>query len=81
MLDPDPALMAAGQNWQGRALDLLMVLKVAIRRAPAEADRVEFAPLFIPEPGGRPTPVRLWSLVGPGDKGKPVITIMLKGED
>lgn len=81
LLEPGPALKAEGQDWQGRAWDLLMILKLAIRRAPTGADRVEFAPLFVLEPGGRPAPVRLWSLVGPGDAGEPVITVLLEGED
>jgi hypothetical protein len=30
---------------------------------------------------GKRESVSLWSLIGPGDEGEPVITIMLEGED
>ncbi|MFO0529877.1 MAG: DUF6573 family protein [Planctomycetota bacterium] len=43
-------------------------------------DRVHFKVGVQGEKGIRET-VSLWSLIGPGDEGEPVITIMLEGED
>lgn len=41
-----------------------------------DTDRV-----FFTAPGVDEQPVKLWALVGPGDSGEPVMTIMLEGED
>jgi len=30
---------------------------------------------------GKHETVKLWSLIGPGDDGEPVLTLMLEGED
>lgn len=80
IVNPSDALKAQGQSWAGRAWDLLMILRYEIKRAGGE-NLIEFAPLFILEPGGEPKPVKLKSLAGPGDRGELVITILLPEED
>lgn len=79
ILEPTPDLAAEGQDLQGRAWDMLTILRFAIRTA--TGDRVEFAPLVVRKPGTPPEPVSMWALCGPGDEGEPVITVMLVGED
>jgi hypothetical protein len=71
--EPDVPL-PPGQDLKGRLWDVLWMLKRAIART-AGGDRVAFDLLVSRRK------VRLWSLCGPGDKGEPVITIMLPGED
>lgn len=73
---------AEGQDFNGRAWDMLTILRNAIRTA-GRTNRVDFAPLFImpKDTTLRPRPVEMYSHCGPGDQGEPVITIMLPGED
>jgi len=74
-------LYGLGQSFNGRAWDLLAVLLYEIRRGEG-GGRVEFAPLFVmPRGSDRPIPVPMYALCGPGDRGEPIITIMLPGED
>ena len=81
ILEPSPELERQGQSFQGRAWDMLTILRVAIRTTREPGDQVRFAPLFIRKPGGSPEPVAFRSVVGPGDAAEPVITIMLPTED
>lgn len=67
-----------GQDIQGRLWDVLWMLLCAIRTA-GSTDRVKFRVSVWN--GRRRDEVKLWSLCGPGDDGKPVVTIMLEGED
>lgn len=67
-----------GQDIQGRLWDVLRMLACAIRTA-GSTDRVKFRVRVWN--GSRRDQVKLWSLCGPGDKGEPVVTIMLEGED
>ena len=72
--------LPAGQNVEGRAWDVLMCLRIAIQQSASKAtDRVDFR-VGVWD-GKRQLPVALYALVGPGDQGEPVITIMLPGED
>lgn len=80
VLNPTRELAAEGQSWNGRAWDMLTVLRYVIRGA-ARTDAVHFAPLFIQQPGRPPVPVELWAKAGPGDAGEATITIMLRNED
>lgn len=80
VLNPSDELKAGGQDFTGRAWDMLTILRHAIRAA-SRMDEVHFAPLFIMEPGQKALPVEQWAKCGPGDRGEPVITIMLRGED
>lgn len=77
----EPELMPPCQDWRGRAWDLLTILRLAIKRARDGTDRVDFAPLFVLKSSGAPEPVAMWAHCGPGDDFKPVITVMLPGED
>lgn len=80
VLNPTEELMTEGQDINGRAWDLLTILRHAIRNG-SGTDEVHFAPLFVRKAGLPPEPVEMWSQCGPGDQGEPVITVMLEGED
>lgn len=66
------------QDETGRLWDVLAVLRRAIRSA-GETDRADFRVLVFD--GARHRSVDLYALIGPGDDGEPVITVMLPGED
>ena len=68
-----------GQDFKGRAWDLLMVFRVAAKKS-IESE-VHFTPLFLIEGSEQAQSVAMWAKCGPGDDLEPVITIMLKGED
>jgi len=75
-----------GQDLTGRLWDVLMLLKAAIRQLaarnhplPADSDRVHSTVAVWN--GRRHEDVNLWALIGPADRGEPVITIMLEAED
>ena len=70
----------AGQSFEGRAWDLLMVLHFEIMRT-KNTDTIYFAPYFNAGCHSEPKPYKLWSKCGPGDNGEPVITVMRIGED
>ena len=69
-----------GQDFQGRAWDLLMVLHFEITRT-KNTDILYFAPYFNTSNHEETKPYKLWSKCGPGDNGEAVITIMFVGED
>lgn len=69
-----------GQSFEGRAWDLLMILRFAIKRS-SGTDTIYFAPLFNTKDHREPKPYKLWSKCGPGDEGDPVINIMFQDED
>ena len=74
--------LPAGQSWKGRLWDVLMLLRVAIRKSGGQTDRVHFqVSVDVDGTGQHNKTVSLWSLVGPGDTAAPVMTIMLEGED
>ena len=56
------------------------MLRLACNQA-ENSDRVHFQVLVDVHGDGRREAVKLWSLCGPGDDARPVITIMLEGED
>ncbi len=81
-LEPPPGSEAEGQSRRGRAHDLLTVLFHACKRT--EGDSVRFAVVFVQarEGGGfRQATVDLKAVIGPGDQGEPVLTVMLPSED
>ena len=78
--DSEVLELKGGQSLTGRLWDLLWMLHVASGRAGTD-DRVHFQMLVDVEGDGRQDLVKLWALCGPGDDAKPVITIMLEGED
>ena len=69
-----------GQSIEGRIWDVLYAWRYAIALSGCETDRVDFKVSVLQNDGKRKV-VNLWSLIGPGDEGEPVITIMLQGED
>ena len=77
----DDARERAIQDERGRLWDVLWMTRLAIRRAPAGADRVRVQLHRIPSGGLRAKLVTLEAVVGPGDRGEPVITIQQPGED
>lgn len=72
--------LKGGQSLTGRLWDVLHMLKVTCGPA-INGDRVHFQVLVDVNGDGMHEPVKLWALCGPGDDAKPVITIMLEGED
>jgi hypothetical protein len=80
VLEPSAALKAEGQGCDGRAWDMLTILRASLHSAKAGRE-VRFAPLFIMEPGGRPQAGALKAVSGPGDEGEGVISVMLPTED
>ncbi len=79
-LDPSPELIAEGQSLQGRAWDLLQILRFAAAVYPDRSE-IHFKVLFVLSPGCPPEPVALKALCHPGDEGSPVLTILLPQED
>lgn len=73
-------IFPSGQSLKGRLWDVLSVLRYSAR-ANRSSDRVYFAVDVDTAGDGKHNTVKLWSLIGPGDNGEPVLTIMLEGED
>ena len=71
-----------GQSEAGRIWDVFYLGAIAARRA-AGRQRVPYSLMVVPREGASVEPVRveLHLHVGPGDRGEPVLTIMLPGED
>ncbi len=78
--DGERLKLRGGQSLTGRLWDLLCMLRSVISKG-TESDRVHFEVLVDVLGNGRHEPVKLWALCGPGDDARPVITIMLEGED
>ena len=70
---------ASCQDEIGRLWDILTVLRFTISRS--RGGQEVALTVAVQNGPGRPTPVRLKALCGPGDSGEPVITIMLPHED
>lgn len=70
------------QDQSGRLHDVLWMLYLACKRSKGEACLV-YCVLVIPRNGRSRKPVlmKLKSVIGGGDEGEPVITIMLPSED
>ena len=71
------------QDQLGRLWDVLFLAQHAIRVNRSGGDRVKFQLYRVPR-DGKSTEARIITLkliVGPGDKGEPVITILLPDED
>ena len=75
-----PAAKRACNDVKGRLWDVLFMLTLAIKAAPRGLDRVTFRVMCVRE-RVRPTLTALVCVVGPGDDGAPVMTIMFPGED
>jgi hypothetical protein len=71
------------QDQSGRLWDVLYMASHAIRTSASASDRLLFQLYRVPR-DGRSTEAELTTLkliVGPGDQGEPVITILLPDED
>ena len=71
------------QDQDGRLWDVLFMAFYAVRSSQESGDRILFQLLRVPR-DGRSTKAKLVTLrmiVGPGDSGEPVITILLPHED
>lgn len=75
-----PSAIAAGCDVKGRLWDVLMMCRLAMQAAKAEAHEVCFAVSCVCQ-GSTPELVALKVVCGAGDDGAPVLTIMLDGED
>ena len=71
------------QDESGRLWDVLFMAFYAIRTATAPGDRLLFSLYRVPKDGHstEAEEVSLKLMVGPGDAGEPVVTIMLPNED
>lgn len=72
--------LPGGQSLTGRLWDVLWLLRLACNQA-SGTDRVHFKVLVDVHGDGHHEQVKLWALCGPGDDVRPVMTIMLEGED
>ena len=68
-----------GQDFQGRAWDMLTILIFAIKTS-SDGNVIRFSPLFQSVGSRHPQRVNMWSQCLPGDDAAPVITVMLEGE-
>ena len=78
--DGETLELKGGQSLTGRLWDLLHMLKGACGWA-GSTDRVHFQVLVDVAGDGQHELVKLWAQCGPGDDARPVIAIMLEGED
>ena len=76
---PPTGLEGEGQSVEGRLHDTCWMLLAAARTQP-NSSRVVTDVLFLMAPG-RQEKVRVIAVVGPGDGGEAVLTIMLPGDD
>lgn len=87
LLDTIPA--GSGQDVTGRTWDVVYMAALAAKRAPAGADVLQFSVILTTEKtDARGRRCLDWqhletlrAVVGPGDAGEPVVTIMLPNED
>ncbi len=75
-----PAAKAAGNDETGRAWDVLHMARLACMRRGEQGSRRDFALLAVVS-RRRPSRVKLYAHLGPGDRGEPVVTIMYPDED
>jgi hypothetical protein len=76
----DQAREVAPQDETGRLWDVLAMAHLAARGRP-DSDRLTFSVLRIGSGRLRPSRVTLALVIGPGDQGEPVITIMQPEEN
>jgi hypothetical protein len=73
-----PAAKRAGTDERGRLWDVLWMMRWAVGRSRG-ASQIDFELLCVTT-SVRPSRVALRSVVGPGDDGQPVVTVMLPEE-
>lgn len=78
----DTARTGAPQDETGRLWDLLTVTRAAAARA-GHTDRTEVVLARVPRDARspQPQPATLRVVIGPGDDGEPVLTLLFPGED
>lgn len=76
---PPTGLEGEGQSIEGRLHDLLFRTLLTAKSI-RDIDRAEFDVLFLMKPGRWDT-VRVLAIVGPGDHGEPVLTIILPEDE
>ena len=80
---PPAGTRELGQSERGRDHDFLWMTYLAIRRSktkePTE-DRLRYNVIVLQAPNKHET-IALTAICGPGDKGEPVLTIMMPDED
>ncbi len=82
---PDASALRAGESIEGRLWDLLWMLYLSIKTSKQKnsgnglMDIVIFSALF--SIGGRRKRIKMKAIIGPGDDGEPVLTIMFPSED
>ncbi len=71
------------QDLSGRLWDVLYMATHAVRGSPRPGDRLLFLLYRVPRDGATTQPelTELKLVVGPGDAGEPVVTILLPDED
>ena len=75
-----PMAERMGNDEEGRAWDVLTMLKCRIRDAKQGEDRLLFSVACITG-NEHPSQIELKAVCGPGDDARPVITILLPDED
>jgi len=76
---PAEGLEGEGQSVEGRLHDLFWMCQAAIKNR-LDGDRVEFVCMFL-MPGKLLQAVKCLVVIGPGDQGEPVVTLMLPGDE
>jgi len=79
-IKPPLAHEDSGQSVNGRLHDVLFLLVLSIKGAHRNTNEIHFKVAFLMD-SMKTEVVAVWALVDGGDDGKPVITIMLEGED
>lgn len=80
--DADTKETGVSQDETGRLWDVVWMAGYAARqKRNSNSRRVDFELRRVERGHRRPTRVRLWMAIGPGDEDEPVITIMQVGED
>jgi len=69
-----------GQDVTGRLWDILTMFRHGVKLASPNSDTIHFL-VSVRNDNRSPRTIRLKAMIHPGDKGEPVITIMLPEED
>lgn len=76
----EEAVNKGGKDFQGVVLDIVTMLKLAIKKN-YSGSRCDFKVRIWSKYTGKDKLTDMYSICGPGDTAEPVITIMLPGED
>ena len=79
VITPSEGARKEGQSESGRLWDVLWMLRVAIKASRTHGEELHYG-VFVRD-AGRSKEVELKAMCGPGDDGKPVVTIMYPEED